>query len=224
MGLKVMNLVIVSVVIFILISLYLVWPIIRQKDRFIFSEDELKRSLQEIYKNVKGEVFVHAGEANVKTYSQLKPVIESFLNKNPQNRVIFVIGPIISIKPEIYKRLQKNKFSDLKVEELHPLFDLLFKYPDKVNIYYKKDDSFKDINHFAIGGNYLYMEAFHKPLQERKAILVESPVSSLRKKYDKFKKLLLNSKSKIIRLSPDKEKLKKLIESGQIKFSDFRAA
>ncbi len=222
-----MNLVImaiISLVAFVLLSLYFVWPIIRQKDRFIFSEDELKRSLQEIYENVSGEVFVHAGEANVKTYSQLKPVIENFLNKNPQNKVNFVIGPIISVKSEIYKQLQENKFSDLKLEELHPLFDLLFKYPGKVNIYYKKDDSFKDINHFAIGGNYLYMEAFHKPLQERKAILVENPVSGLRKKYEKFKKLLLNSKSKIIRLSPDKEKLKKLIESGQIKFSDFRAA
>lgn len=219
-----MSLVVISLVIFILFSLYLVLPIIRQKDKFIFDENELKESLQKIYRNVSGEIFVHAGEANVNTYSQLKPIIESFLGApKSKNRVIFVLGPVISVKPEIYEKLQKD-IDNLSLKEIHPLFELLLDYSKRVDIYYKKDDSFKDINHFAIGGKYLYMEAFHKPLQERKAILVENPVSGLREKYEKFKRLLLNSKDKIIKLEPNEETLRKLIKSGQIKFSDFRAA
>lgn len=223
-----MSLVVISLVIFILFSLYLVLPIIRQKDKFIFDENELKESLQKIYRNVSGEIFVHAGEANVNTYSQLKPIIESFLGDpegKSKNRVIFVLGPVISVKPEIYEKLQKD-IDNLSLKEIHPLFELLLDYSDskRVDIYYKKDDSFKDINHFAIGGKYLYMEAFHKPLQERKAILVENPVSGLREKYEKFKRLLLNSKDKIIKLEPNEETLRELIKSGQIKFSDFRAA
>jgi len=126
-------------VILVLISLYLLWPIIRQKDKIILSEEELKNSLREIYKNVAGEVFVHAGEANFRTYSQLKSVIEGFLEQNPKNRVTFVLGPVISVDSKVY-RLIKEQPESLDLEKIHPLFELLFRYPEKVNIYYKKTD------------------------------------------------------------------------------------
>lgn len=75
-----------------------------------------------------------------------------------------------------------------------------------------------------MGGKYLYLEAFHRPMEERKAILVENPRSTLKKKYEKFKEMLLNSENHVIKLSPNKEKLRELITIGEIKFSDFQAA
>jgi len=61
-------------------------------------------------------------------------------------------------------------------------------------------------------------------MEERKAILVENPRSTLKKKYEKFKEMLLNSENHVIKLSPNKEKLRELITIGEIKFSDFQAA
>ncbi len=203
--------------------MFFVWLVARQKYRIILNEKELRECLKDIYRRVNGEVFVHAGEANVKTYSQLKPVIEEFL-KNSQNRVIFVLGPVISVDKEVYKKLQNSRIDDLLLEKIHPVFELLLKHPDKVYVYYKKDDAFSDINHFAIGGRYLYIEAFHKPLEERRAVLVENPTFALKSDYVRFKNMLLNNNEHVIRLMPDRKFLRKQIMDGLIKFSDFQAA
>ena len=219
-----MKLMVAIFVFSILVLAVFVWLVARQKYKIILSEAELKESLKNIYSHVKGEIFVHAGEANVETYSQLEPVIEDFLNQAPENKITFVLGPVISVTEETYRKLKSGKFDEINPEDVHPLFRLLLKYPEKVTIYYKKDDLFKDINHFAIGGKYLYMEAFHKPLEERKAILVENPIFTLRKKYEEFKKFLLNSGNHVVKLSPDEKKLKEQIISGLIKLSDFQAA
>ena len=221
---KVEPLIIFMFIVSLIGLLYFVWLVARQKYKIILSEGELKESLKDIYRNVKGEVFVHAGEANFKTYSQLKPVIENFLNQDPENRVVFVLGPVISVSEDVFRKLRERKLDELAPEEIHPLFDLLLKHPDKVELYYKKDDFFRDINHFALGGKYLYMEAFHKPLEERKAILVENPTFPLKKKYEEYKNLLLNSREHVMRLSSDVKKLKKQIANGLVKFSDFLTA
>ena len=191
------------ILLIVVVSFVLALPILRQSDRIILSEKELKSSLEEIYRNVHGEIFVHAGEANVETYSQLKDVIEDFL-KDKENKIIFVVGPVLSVYDTVFSKYSRENIGDIhELKDVHPLFELLYKYPNQVRVYYKKNNFYEKVNHFAIGGNYLYIEPRHKPLKERVAILIKNPIFTLKKHYENLRDKILTDRENIAVLQLD---------------------
>lgn len=192
---------------------------LRARRTFVKDKTELINLLESFYKEVSGDVKVVAGEANKVVYEKICKLMDKAIKEGKISQLEIVIGPQVSVFPDDLKLLNEDgtiKQEVVSPHKIHPLFELLKKYPDVVKVYYKTDASFLNVRHFAIvenGKRFLYVEKLHSPLQESEALLVENPNPILFRKYKKLFEKVVRDKS-VVPLTVNNLNL--------VKFSDFR--
>jgi hypothetical protein len=191
---------------------------LRAERTFVRNKSDLVSLLESLYSGVEGSVKIVAGEANKAVYERICKLIEKAIDEGRISLLEIVVGPEISVYSRDLKLLDGDgriKESVLNPHKIHPLFNLMKKYPDKVKIYYKTDASFLNVRHFAIvenGKKLLYVEKLHSPLQESEAVLIENPNPVLLRKYKKLFSKIINS-GRVTPLQPEKLRI--------VRFSDF---
>lgn len=129
-----------------------------------------------------------AGEANVEFYGDFCPMLRaSLLAGETEGKVTFVIGPKLSTWETNRAAIGASGLpvEGLRVEQLiglHPVLQLRHDFPERVDLYLKRDNQYP---HFAVvGKNALYLEEPHEPLRESKAIWIDKPNPWLLRKYN----------------------------------------
>jgi hypothetical protein len=202
----------------IIFSIIVIWWGLRAERTFVRNKSDLVSLLESLYSGVEGSVKIVAGEANKAVYERICKLIEKAIDEGRISLLEIVVGPEISVYSRDLKLLDGDgriKESVLNPHKIHPLFNLMKKYPDKVKIYYKTDASFLNVRHFAIvenGKKLLYVEKLHSPLQESEAVLIENPNPVLLRKYKKLFSKIINS-GRVTPLQPEKLRI--------VRFSDF---
>jgi len=169
------------VYIYALFICWVFWFILRGRVEYVKDRGELLEKLENLYGQFSGYIFVLAGEANKSMYEKLYSVVRESIRKGEVKKLKIVVGPEISIYPEDRDCLDsEGKAKNIECfKNLHPLFKLLSEFPEKIEVYYKIDNSLSNQRHFVLMidffKSYLYVEALHKPLQESRAILIHRP-------------------------------------------------
>lgn len=193
--------------------------ILSQKESIVRGRDEIYMSMNKVYQKKTKTLKVLAGEANKNVYIKLCELIEQKFDEGTLQKVIFAVGPTISIFSEDMKYIDSNgKFNNQidSIIELHPIFKLYQKYNQQVEIYYKKNNEYINDSHFVITDNILYVEKPHQPLEETDAVIINNPNPFLKYKYQRKIKNLLNKNDLI--------KINSIQDLTNIKFYDFPKA
>lgn len=177
-------------IIYLIVSYFL----LRQKEQLLSSREEIYRTIgNKVYQRNTKKIEIVAGEANIEIHEKLCEIIRDNLESKVLQTATLTIGPVMSSWKDNKQFLNddgfiKEEFYNAKVtRELHPIFGLFLDYPKNISIYYKKETaSESNINepHFVLTDSLIYVEEYHEPLAEKKALIVERPNYFMRKRYN----------------------------------------
>lgn len=131
---------------------------------------ELRDLASKMYNNLTGKKFVlSAGELNYKAYVGFSKLIEEHLKKDDTNFTIYC-GPKISISDEYNNLIDMNgkildDISEEKIQEIHPIISLMYKYPDKL-ILKLKDERIDEHFFYSEDDKMAWKEKKHEPFEE----------------------------------------------------------
>ncbi len=134
------------------------------------TQEQLVDLASEMYSKLKGNNFVlSAGELNYKAYAHFKHYIEDILTNNKDAKFTIYCGPYISIDDKHESKLNDRGYLQDEHKgnwsEIHPILDLLNKYPDQITLKLKKE---KGGNHFfySVDDKVAWSEEEHEPFEE----------------------------------------------------------
>lgn len=177
-------------IIYLIVSYFL----LRQKEQLLSSREEIYRAIgNKVYQRNTKKIEIVAGEANIEIHEKLCKIIRDNLESKVLQTATLTIGPVMSSWENNKQFLNDNgfikeEFHNAEVtRKLHPIFGLFLDYPENISIYYKKETaSESNINepHFVLTDSLIYVEEYHEPLAEKKALIVEKPNYFMRKRYN----------------------------------------
>lgn len=186
--------------------LYLVIMLLFQRVKKLRSRDEIFDFLEDGVYSRTNDLRVLAGEANIGIYHKLCADIDKALSNRQNAKATFIIGPELSYWNK-NSRYLKDGFisdgcSDPTVLQMHPLFPLIGKYPNRLSVFLKTDANNEP--HFAVGDDFVYVESNHKPLEESTAMFIDHPSILLKLKYRrKYRKFMSDNKLQEIKSAQD---------------------